>query len=427
MCACVAMGCSKKEHAVSIAYSNDLNGEIRSCGCVSTDYGGLGRRASWVEISKRRSDNYLLLDGGDMFGVEVNYGEEKANLTLQAMSYMGYHGIVPGEKDFSLGVDFLAERARSLKLPVLVANVVNAESKEPVFQPSRVVTLEQGLKVGIIGVISKDIKWPESVDVSGILRTDPGESIRQQLEAIGAEQLDIVVVLAHMRSGAALNLVRTIPEIDLIVVGHEGRSMRKMRKTGNAFYLAVGGRGRFMGLAHAIVSDGDIIDISSDITSLSNDWEDHEAVVKLFESYDVEIANRERARASDAVRLGQARKEFLGVESCKECHEEIYEQWFGTAHASAMATLEGRKREYDRDCTPCHVTGFYELGGFLTMTETPELANVQCEACHGAGREHAKDSEVGTPGRASEVCSTCHNEDQSPGFKFEEYWPRISH
>ena len=42
------VGCSEKETPITVAFSNNMNGEIRSCGCGAHDYGGLGRRATWI-------------------------------------------------------------------------------------------------------------------------------------------------------------------------------------------------------------------------------------------------------------------------------------------------------------------------------------------------------------------------------------------
>ena len=44
----------------------------------------------------------------------------------------------------------------------------------------------------------------------------------------------------------------------------------------------------------------------------------------------------------------------------------------------------------DEGCLKCHTTGFGKPGGFKSIAETSNLANVQCEGCHGPGSEYAK-------------------------------------
>ena len=144
-------GCESKEQSLTIAYSNDMVGEIRSCGCASQDYGGLGRRATFLESYRALAESFLLLEGGDFFGVDVNYGEEKADLTLQAMAYMGYDGIVLGENDFSLGLAYIRDKVTELRLPVVMANVYDPGTGELIFPATRIVTR---------GTAVSTVTWP---------------------------------------------------------------------------------------------------------------------------------------------------------------------------------------------------------------------------------------------------------------------------
>jgi predicted CXXCH cytochrome family protein len=67
------------------------------------------------------------------------------------------------------------------------------------------------------------------------------------------------------------------------------------------------------------------------------------------------------------------------------------------------------------------------MGGFMSMSETPNLVNIQCEACHGNSAQHSRSPKVKTPGNARAVCVGCHTEEQTESFAFETYWPRIAH
>jgi len=420
----LAAGCSKREHEVTIAYTNNMIGEIRSCGCGSHDYGGLGRRATFLEGLRKRSENFLLFEGGDFFGLDVNYSEQKARLTTQAMSFIGYDGIVIGEKDFAQGIEYLVDRVNSLKLPVVVANLVDTQSGGLLFPASRTFETSAGLKVGVIGVIDPGLSLPESVSPGRLRVDDPKTVIDREVALIG-DAVHVVVVLAHMPTVKIRQLGKQLPDVDIIVAGHDARPTRKATAFGNAYLLTTTDRGRFVGLAWATASTKEgIVNLITDVRPLGEDYTDHEAIVKLFQSYDMEIARVESQRIPAEMRTKGA---FAGDGACIECHQEVHEQWMGTKHAHAFDILVREGREFDRDCTPCHTTGFYEIGGFLSATDTPKLKNIQCESCHGNSANHARTPSVRTPTNARSVCTSCHNEEQTPDFKFETFWEKIAH
>ncbi|MFQ5512560.1 MAG: multiheme c-type cytochrome [Candidatus Krumholzibacteriia bacterium] len=424
----LAWGCSQKEESLTIAFSNDMDGEIRSCGCASKDFGGLGRRATFLRDTRKTSNQLILLEGGDFFGTDINYSQEKASLTMQSMAFMRYDGIVLGENELSHGIDYLLERVTALKLPVVAANLHDAETDTLLFAPSRVLRLPTGLRIGLVGVLGTGVKLPLPETSRPVRVGPPQVAVEREVGSI-RDKVDLVIVLAHMPLGAARKLAENNLDVDLVVAGHDARPIRRMRRFGNAFVLQSANRGRYVGVARATVKRKEgIIDLVASLEVLDVDYEDHEAIVKLFQAYDMEIANQERARVTSSVPSGEhIKNRFTAGEACRPCHTDIYDHWQDTQHGHAFATLQDKERQYDRDCTPCHTTGFYQIGGFLSIQETPGLVNVQCEACHGNGREHARNPELETEGTAHLMCKTCHTEDQSPGFQFPKWWARIKH
>ncbi len=427
----VFAGCSgeSEPRTLTIVFSNDLNGEIRSCGCVAKDYGGLGRRATFLNSVRDTTGDMLLLEGGDFFSSKLNYGLEKADLTMRSLSLMGYHGMVIGEADFGFGVDFIVERVRRLGLPMLVANLRDAATDSLLFDPARIVTLPSGLTVGIVGAIGARIKLPPQVKPGSVKISHPLGVVQAHVAAM-RDSVDVMVVLAHMDRGEVQRIVTEVEGIDLIVYGHKGRALRNVRRIGGAFPLQVSDRGRYMGVAFAVLGDErPIRRLTVDTVPLTGYYDDDEAISKLFRSYDLSIVAKEKSSIPTGVfeaRKG-IEKPFVGAESCKECHEGVYDQWAGTKHAYAFEILVEKSREFDRDCTPCHTTGFYKAGGFENVTVTPELLGIQCEACHGNGNDHANDPDIATKGDSRSHCRSCHNEEQSPDFEFESYWGRIEH
>jgi hypothetical protein len=121
-------------------------------------------------------------------------------------------------------------------------------------------------------------------------------------------------------------------------------------------------------------------------------------------------------------------KPFVGAQECRICHSRHYDDWSLTKHAGALATLTAAGQDTNADCLPCHVVGYGQPGGFVDAATTPELANVQCENCHGAAGEHRRnvDNVSLRPPRniAAAVCGTCHTDVHHPTY---EEWKESGH
>lgn len=432
--AALALGCgggerlSPRPPSLTIAFTNDMQGEIRSCGCASKDKGGLGRRATFLEAVQDTADNLLVLDGGGYFSSKLSYGKEKADLTIKAMAFMGYDAVAVGEDEFGFGVDYIVERTRELGLPVLAANVWDAKADTLLFAPTRELELHSGLRVGIIGLTSDKAKLPPQVEPGRVRIVDPVAAARKQAARLSG--VDLLVVVANMTRPEVMRLASMVNTIDIIVFGSEARAMRNIRPKGGAYFLQTAPQGRYVGMAHApLRPDNRMGPLQVQMVELTDQYPDHEAMARLFEAYDLNIAHKERGTQPPGVyeALQGVKRPFSGVESCRPCHEAIQAQWEATAHAHAFDTLVGKKRQLDRDCVPCHTTGFYERGGFESVDLTPGLVGVQCESCHGNSHEHVQTPAVRTPADARAACRACHTVDQTPDFAFETFWDRIRH
>lgn len=413
----------KKPQRLVIAYTNDVRGEIRSCGCATNDLGGLGRRATFINVLRDTTTaDVLLVDAGDFFSASINYGKEKAELTLKSMSFMNYDGIVPGENEFSFGVAYFHERARAAGLPVVASNLFDAGADTLLFAASRTVTLASGLRVGLVGAISPMTKFPPQVTPGSIAVKDPIAATQAAVDAL-RPGVDVVVVLTHMNRGEATKFSEALTGVDAIVNGHEGLPMRQVKRWGEAYVLQASAKGMYVGVANAMLGDDKRIARLKNVSvGLDKTFADDEGVAKLFNAYDMEVVAREKASLPTGVQAT-----FAGADACQACHAPIFEQWKGTRHAHAFDVLTAQNRQFDRDCTPCHTTGFFKAGGFVNAVATPHLSGVQCESCHGNGVAHAKDPGVKTDTVASSTCRSCHSAEQTPDFDFATFWARIDH
>jgi hypothetical protein len=117
---------------------------------------------------------------------------------------------------------------------------------------------------------------------------------------------------------------------------------------------------------------------------------------------------------------GERVAHYVGMEKCKECHPEHVESYYSWKYSKNFKVIKMRKRDHDSACLPCHVTGYGSPGGFVSVEETPDMANKQCESCHGPAslhlkaptkREHQKTLTI-----PKNICTTCHSGHKHPGY-----------
>jgi len=117
---------------------------------------------------------------------------------------------------------------------------------------------------------------------------------------------------------------------------------------------------------------------------------------------------------------------FIGSKACAECHEEQYENYSKLskkAHSwdSIAVMKDDLKPQELQQCYECHTTGYGKPGGFVSYEQTPHLADVGCETCHGPGSIHADTAEAEDILLKPEIanCMQCHSEERIGAFGFK--------
>lgn len=106
---------------------------------------------------------------------------------------------------------------------------------------------------------------------------------------------------------------------------------------------------------------------------------------------------------------------YAGYKLCLECHNNICRYVTNTAHATAFSSPDFKALggQNNASCLPCHTVGYGLPTGFVSATATPQLANVQCENCHGPAANHAANENDPTVRPrvdiAATVCGGCHS------------------
>lgn len=179
-----------------------------------------------MQSVRDRETNVILLDVGNLFGDSGEEGRRKAQVTIEAMDLMGCDALNLGEGEFRFGRPFLEEQRKNASFPFLSANLVAPDSGE---RPYAAYTVEQAgrLKVGIIGLVS-----PELYRGHDLVAQDPLSSLKAVLPEVKGES-HLVIVLAQMSYAEAVDLLRNVEGINVMVIGGErGRASEPVEING---------------------------------------------------------------------------------------------------------------------------------------------------------------------------------------------------
>lgn len=118
---------------------------------------------------------------------------------------------------------------------------------------------------------------------------------------------------------------------------------------------------------------------------------------------------------------------YVGSAMCGDCHDYEYgnfKKYAKKAHSadSVKIMAPDLTEEELQECFHCHATGYGKPGGFVSLEETPELADAGCEVCHGPGSLHVEYG--GDPSYIKgdldiADCEVCHSAERVATFDYK--------
>ena len=128
--------------------------------------------------------NSLVIDGGDTLqGSPFTYflherREDEGAVCARLMNLCGYQFVTLGNHDFNYGRENLEQYLQTLDARCLCANVEGLAAVEK----TALVTLENGLRVGLTGVVTHFVNiWEKPENLRGITITEPVPAAREAL------------------------------------------------------------------------------------------------------------------------------------------------------------------------------------------------------------------------------------------------------
>ncbi|MCL2587791.1 MAG: bifunctional metallophosphatase/5'-nucleotidase [Oscillospiraceae bacterium] len=183
---------------LKLYFTSDLHGYFFPTDYISQGEKPLGlfRCASQFE----KDGNTLIIDGGDILQGSA-FGQYAARVTrnfeifADIMNASGYDFVTLGNHDFNYGQPALRSYLDRLNATCVCENLKN-DAGETLF-PHAIHTLENGLRVGIVGVVTSFVPlWEKSEHLVGFQFSDPLEAAREALAELKGK-VDLTICVYH--------------------------------------------------------------------------------------------------------------------------------------------------------------------------------------------------------------------------------------
>ena len=268
-----------KFKTIEIYSTNDFHGSVME------EYNnmGLGKWATYLN-NKGMQENTLLLDQGDTWQGSIYSNYNHGELITDVMNYVQFDARSVGNHDFDWGVSYVeSNTARSFNgysTPVLAGNVydydfttktIGTNQQTRVGVKSVTYTLENGLKVGILGGVGKDqISSICSLYTKDICFTDHIEFIKTEATHLkNDEHCDVIIASIHTGQESVMyNQLSSYVDLVLCAHTHQQESAHE----GLLYYVQTKAHGRSIGhitLTYS-VEDKDVVNTNVEYVEASS-------------------------------------------------------------------------------------------------------------------------------------------------------------
>ncbi len=230
-------------------------------------FGGTARLVNAIADARTRSENTLLVDGGDQFQGTLFYTYYKGKMAAEMMNMLGYDGMTVGNHEFDDGPEVLSEFVDAIEFPILMSNAdVSAEPLLADKLAKSTVVEQGGERIGLIGLTPEDT---DELAAPGpnVTFSDPIAAVQGEVGRLTAEGVTKIVVLSHSGYRVDLAVAEGTTGVDVIVGGHTNTLLGAMEgaegpyptMVGNTAVVQAYAYGKYLGELNVTFDDAGVV------------------------------------------------------------------------------------------------------------------------------------------------------------------------
>lgn len=240
----------KENQKLTIIHVNDVHGYAEE---TNTSI-GYAKLAALIDRMKEEDPNTIALDAGDTFAGSQNTAFDKGESILKILNTVAFDAMVLGNNDLLLG-SRLPELTGRLNYKALAGNVMSASGGDRIWDAYTIITLENGLKVGIVTATYNFLEY----------HSDPIESLQSQVDEIRADT-DVIVALTHLGLEDEIGskvVANEVKGIDVIIDGHSHTVLTEGVEVNGILIAQTGDYSKNIGITELIITEGAVTSASS--------------------------------------------------------------------------------------------------------------------------------------------------------------------
>ncbi len=318
-------GMAQADYSLTILHTNDFHARFEpiskyDSGCSAEKnaegkcFGGSARLVSALAEARARSNNSILVDGGDQFQGTLFYTYYKGKLAAEMMNKMGYDAMTVGNHEFDDGPEVLRGFMDAVNFPVLMSNADVSGEKLLHDKLAKSTVIERGgEKLGLIGLTPQDTDELSSPGPN-VVFTDPVQAVQGEVDRLTEMGVNKIIVLSHSGYSVDKKVAAETTGVDVIVGGHTNTFLSNTSDraegpyptmVGNTAIVSAYAYGKFLGELNVTFDDaGNIIEAKGEpIIMDAAVAEDPETVARIAEAAKPleEIRNKVVAVAAEAI------------------------------------------------------------------------------------------------------------------------------
>lgn len=234
--------------------------------------GGLKQVQFAIDSIRAGRSDVLVLDAGDVMTgnpiTERVYRGASGGALFAMMNMIGYDAWTVGNHDLDISQDNLRALIAIAAFPTVSANLVNDAKEFPFGNRPYVIIERNGLRIGIIGVISQELyALVIQSNLKGVRVLSPAETVQRYIDVLDP-QTDLLIALTHQGVDDDSALAAAVTGLDLIVGGHSHTRLRSPKVVNGIPIVQTGSNTENLGIVDLVVEDDRITAVEGKLLPL---------------------------------------------------------------------------------------------------------------------------------------------------------------